>query len=319
MSPSAPSSSDPAPARKAPMSTFDTPEAITLTLELAAVAVGDVLIRAGDGPTTVVEVRPSDAASDDDRKLAERTSVELADGRLLIKADRLGPKLRSWLSTGVGPSIDVTVQLPADSTIDANVGMGDVRTDGRLGDCRLKLGLGRALLDQVGALDLKSGAGEISVGRADGPAEIRAGAGDVRVHELGAGATIKNSNGDTWVGTAGGDVRIKAANGDIAVGVAEAGVDARSANGSIRIGEVVRGAIVLETPIGELEIGVREGTAAWLDVRTKTGKVRNALDAAPSPEPSSATVEVRARTTVGDVVIRRPDPSLSPQTLQEDA
>jgi hypothetical protein len=34
--------------------------------------------------------------------------------------------------------------------------------------------------------------------------------------------------------------------------------------------------------------------------------VHNALDAADAPEPSAETVDVRARTTVGEIVIRRP-------------
>jgi hypothetical protein len=72
------------------------------------------------------------------------------------------------------------------------------------------------------------------------------------------------------------------------------------------VGEVVRSSVVLETQLGDLEVGIREGTAAWLDVSARAGKVHNALDAADAPEPSADTVEVRARTSVGDVVIRRP-------------
>jgi hypothetical protein len=68
----------------------------------------------------------------------------------------------------------------------------------------------------------------------------------------------------------------------------------------------VRGSVVLETQIGDLEVGIRDGTAAWLDVSAKAGKVHNALDAADAPEPSAETVEVRARTSVGEIVIRRP-------------
>ena len=68
----------------------------------------------------------------------------------------------------------------------------------------------------------------------------------------------------------------------------------------------MRGSVVLETKLGDLEVGIREGTAAWLDVRAAAGRVHNALEAADAPEPSAETVEVRARTTAGDVVIRRP-------------
>jgi DUF4097 and DUF4098 domain-containing protein YvlB len=117
---------------------------------------------------------------------------------------------------------------------------------------------------------------------------------------------IKNSNGDTWVGRAAGELRVNAANGNIAIDVAQAGVVAKSANGDVRLGEAVRDTVVLETKLGDLEVGIPEGTAAWLDVRAGAGRVRNALEAADAPGPSAETVEVRARTTAGDVVIGRP-------------
>jgi DUF4097 and DUF4098 domain-containing protein YvlB len=128
----------------------------------------------------------------------------------------------------------------------------------------------------------------------------------VRLGELGGSAVIKNSNGDTWVGVAHGDLRVNAANGRITVDLAHANVVAKSANGDVRLGEIVRSSAVLETHLGDLEVGIREGTAAWLDVSATAGKVHNALDAADAPEPSAETVEVRARTSVGDIVIRRP-------------
>jgi hypothetical protein len=41
------------------------------------------------------------------------------------------------------------------------------------------------------------------------------------------------------------------------------------------------------------------------DVSSTAGRVHSALDAADAPEPSAETVEVRARTMAGDVVVRR--------------
>ena len=122
------------------MPTFDTPQPITATIDLA---VGDVRITARDGGATVVEVRPSDASNEDDVKTAELTRVEYANEQLLVKA----PKLRSWLSRS-GGSIDVTIELPAGSHVHGTLGMGDVDCDGRLGDCRIKTGLGRISLDR---------------------------------------------------------------------------------------------------------------------------------------------------------------------------
>ena len=51
----------------------------------------------------------------------------------------------------------------------------------------------------------------------------------------------------------------------------------------MRLGEVVRGSVVLETKLGDLEVGIREGTAAWLDVNSQFGRVHNALEAADAP------------------------------------
>jgi Putative adhesin len=281
------------------MPTFDTPEPISATI---AVAVGDVRVSAGDRAATVVDVRPSDASNEEDVKAAELARVEYANGQLLVKA----PKTRSWLSRSGGGSIDVTIELPAGSRLHGAGGSADFHCDGPLGDCRIKTGLGHIRLDRAATLSLKSGFGDITVDRATGDAEVAVGSGDVRVRELDGSAVIKNANGDTWIGVAARDVRLNAANGSIAVDLANAGVGAKSANGDVRLGEAVRGSVVLETQIGDVEVGIREGTAAWLDVSASAGKVHNALATADAPEPSARTVEVRARTSVGDVVIRRP-------------
>jgi DUF4097 and DUF4098 domain-containing protein YvlB len=281
------------------MPTFDTTGPISATID---VVVGDVRISAGDGAAAVIDVRPSDASSAEDVKAAEQTRVEYANEHLLVRA----PKLRSWLPRSAGGSIDVTIELPAGSHLRATGQMTDFGCEGRLGDCRLKTGMGRIVLDDVDTLSVKSGISDVSVERAGGHAEVTVGSGDVRLRELATSAVIKNSNGDTWVGSAGGDLRVHAANGSIAVDLAQASVVAKSSNGDVRLGEVARGSIVLETSLGDLEVGIPEGTPAWLDARAAAGRVENALEAGAAPGPSAETVEVRARTTAGNVVIRRP-------------
>jgi Putative adhesin len=286
------------------MPTFDTPAPISATLD---VVVGDVRISAGDGGATVVDVRPSDPANDEDVKAAQRTRVEYANDELLVKA----PKLRSWMPGNAGGSIDVTIELPAGSHVHGAGQLTDFRCAGRLGDCRIKTGIGHIQLDRADTPRLRSGAGDIIMDRATGHAEVTAGSGDVRVRELDAGAVVKNSNGDTWVGTVRGDLRVRAANGSIAIDRAHDTVAAKSANGDVRLGEAVRGSVVLETQLGDVEVGIREGTAAWLDVSASAGKVHNALEAAETPGSTAETVEVRARTTVGEITIRRPAPEVA--------
>jgi DUF4097 and DUF4098 domain-containing protein YvlB len=194
--------------------------------------------------------------------------------------------------------------------------MGDIGCEGHLGECRFKTGMGNIRLDHTGTLHLKTGMGTIAVDRALGDADVTTGSGDVRIGQIEGAAVIKNSNGDTAVGEVTGDLRVKSANGRITVDRAHASLTAKTANGNIRIGEVMRGAIVLETAAGELEVGIREGTAAWLDVSSQYGRVRNSLDEAGSPEQSEATVEIRARTSYGDIKIHRSNQSTQTRSKQ---
>jgi putative adhesin len=281
------------------MPNFDTPNAIAATIN---VVTADVRIAAADRTTTTVRVDPSDPSNAEDRRAAEQTRVEYANGELLVKA----PKLRSWLPRTSGGSIDLRVELPAGSRVYGEGALADFTCDGPLGECRIKTSLGHIQVERAESLRLKTGIGDITVEHATGRAELTAGSGEVRVRELDTSAVIKNSNGDTWVGLAGGDLRVSAANGSIVVNAAHDSVVAKSANGDVRLGEAVRSSVVLESKLGDLEVGIPEGTAAWLDVRSNAGKVHNSLEAAEAPEPSAETVEVRARTSAGDVVIRRP-------------
>jgi DUF4097 and DUF4098 domain-containing protein YvlB len=280
------------------MPTFDTPNPINATITVVG---GTVRVSAGDAGTTTVTVEPTDASSAEDRKAAEQTRVEYTNGHLLVRA----PKLRSWLPRSTGGSVEVRIELPAASQVHAGGALADFVLEGPLGDVRLKTGLGHVQVDHAATLNVKTGIGDVSVDRVTGHADIADGSGEVRVRDLGGTAVIKNSNGDTWVGTARSDLRVSGANGSIAIDAAHASVVAKSANGDVRLGEAVRESVVLETSIGDLEVGIPEGTAAWLDVRAAAGKVHNALDAAAAPDAAADTVDVRARTSVGDVVIRR--------------
>jgi DUF4097 and DUF4098 domain-containing protein YvlB len=282
------------------MPAFATPEPIYVTIELG---MGDARIIGSDRTDTVIEVRPRDDSKASDIRAAEQTRVEYSSGRLLVKT----PKQRAFI--GRGSSVDVTIDLPAGSHVQGDSGMGDFGGDGELGECRFKTGMGNIRLDHAGTLHLKTAMGNIAVERASGYADVTTGSGEVRIGHIGGAAVIKNSNGDTAVGEVTGDLRVKSANGRISVDRAHTSVIAKTANGNIRIGEVMHGAIVLETAAGELEVGIREGTAAWLDVSSKYGRVRNCLDETNSPEQSEATVEIRARTSYGDIKIHRANQS----------
>jgi len=247
-----------------------------------------------------VEVRPSNSAHEPDVKVAEQTKVEYTAAGLQIK----GPKQRSMGLRKIG-SVDVTVELPAGSQVEADSGIGALRFTGQLGKCRVKMGAGDVELEQVGPLDLQTGAGAITVEHVAGRAEITDGSGRLRVSQIDGSAVIKNSNGETWVGDITGDLRVNAGNGAIFVGHAGADVTASSANGEIRVDDLTRGSASLKTGFGQIHFGIHAGTAAKIDAYTRFGAVRNSMEAADSPEPTDEVLEVHARTSFGDIVIRR--------------
>jgi DUF4097 and DUF4098 domain-containing protein YvlB len=154
-------------------------------------------------------------------------------------------------------------------------------------------------------LRLDTSAGHVTADSIAGNAEIYTGSGKVQIGEVDGTAVVKNSNGSTTIDAVTGDVRVRAANGDIHIERAGAGVDAKTSNGGIRLGEVVRGSVVLGTAMGDLDIGIAEGTAAWLEVNTGFGHVRNLLENATRPDETDETVEVRGRTSYGDITIHR--------------
>lgn len=278
------------------MPKFETPEPVSVTLELG---VANVRIAASDRADTVVEVRPTNDADDSDVQAAQQVRIDHTSGTVQIT----GPK-RTFDFSKKSKSVDVSIELPSGSQLSAHLQMGDVRCAGRLGECRVRT-TGNVWLERTGPLRLHTGIGHVTVDGIAGDAEISTGSGKVQVGEVEGAAVVKNSNGDTAIDAVAGELRVRNANGAIEVERAGTGVDAKTSNGSIRLGELVRGSVVLGTSNGNLDVGIAEGTAAWLEVNTGYGQVRNLLENATRPEEAEHTVEVRGRTSYGDIVIHR--------------
>ncbi|MFC5800142.1 DUF4097 family beta strand repeat-containing protein [Streptomyces formicae] len=278
------------------MPSFDTPEPIAATAHVDA---GSIQFTAGDRSDTVVEVRPRDPKKDQDVRSAEQTEVTYANGVLTVRT----PKQR-YLFGRTG-TVDVTVELPTGSRIDMTGAWAQVLGEGRLGEVRVKTSSGDVRLDATGPLKLTASHGSITVDRIEGMAEITTSSGSLRVGRVDGPAVLKNSHGTTTVGAATGDLRVSGANGDIDIARAEGSVAATTAHGTLRVGEVASGTVHLETSFGAIEVGIREGTAAWLDVNSDHGQVRNTLTASETPDKTEDTVKVRARTRHGNIDIRR--------------
>nr|WP_168720411.1 DUF4097 family beta strand repeat-containing protein [Streptomyces sp. SAT1]ANO42187.1 hypothetical protein A8713_033570 [Streptomyces sp. SAT1] len=280
------------------MPTFETPGPIAVTAHVGA---GSVQFTAGERADTAVSVRPGDPKRDKDVRAAEQTEVTYANGTLTIRT-----KQRAFI--GPTGTVGVTVELPAGSELDVTGSWIQVLGEGRFGEVRVKTSVGDVRLDTTGPLQLTTSHGSATVDRIEGAAEITSSSGSVRVGLVDGPAVLKNSHGTTTVEAATGELRVSGANGDIEIRRAEGPVTATTAHGNLRVGEVVRGSVRLETSYGAIEVGVREGTAAWLDAHSDSGQVRNRLASSDAPAETEETVEIHARTRYGSIDVLRARP-----------
>ena len=279
------------------MPTYNTPNSIDVAID---VTVGDIEIIASDRSDTVVTVVPTNPSKEADRKGAENTKVEFDGSRLTI----VGPRPRVAVF-GPNESIDVKVELPTGSRLTADLSVGGLRSTGRLGATRVKGSLGAASIDATGDLWLRNSHGGIVVRAIDGTAEVTADHGQIRLGAITGDTTVKASHGSVTIESVGGELEAKLSYGDLDVGRADASVAAKTAYGNMTLGDVGGGSIELESGFGEVTVGVREGVAAWLDLSSKKGHVRNHLDSDAPPAAGDPSVSVRVRTQFGNITVNR--------------
>ena len=287
------------------LSNFNTPSPIAVALDLY---VADVRFAVSDRTDTTVEVRPSDPNKAADIKAAENTRVEYDDATRTLSIVSRKPRNRFVNFSSKRPeSIDVVIQLPTDSDVRGEADLGDFQADGMLGTVALKTDLGAVRLAETGPLNVRNGVGAITVEGVSGPAEVHTGSSDIRIGAVDGTADVSTGNGKVRVALVTGPANVKASTGSVSVDRALSDITAANSNGEVWIGEVVRGKVSATSKNGSVEVGVREGSAAWLELNTDVGRVYNELASSDAPEAGDPAdkVEVRASTKLGDVTIRR--------------
>ncbi|MGQ4399908.1 DUF4097 family beta strand repeat-containing protein [Streptomyces hayashii] len=179
------------------MQKFATPAPVSAVLDVPA---GRIRFIAADRSDTAVEVLPADASNGSDVKAAERIEVDYADGVLRIGAAPARSRI-----LGSSGAVEVTVQLPAGSHVEAKTASGEFRGVGRLGDVVFEGAQGSVKLDETAGARLALLAGDVTVGRLGGPAEISTQKGDISVAEAVRGTvTLRTEAGGISVGAARG-------------------------------------------------------------------------------------------------------------------
>lgn len=281
------------------MLTFPTPTAIEVSVEAHF---AEVRLVASDRTDTVVDVRPTDP---DDRahvQVAEATRVVQLGDHVQVSAPK--PSLMSRILNS--PSLDILVSLPTGSTVRVDLGAGNVASTGTLGDCSVRTGAGNIRLADTGALNVRSGAGDLIVGNVSGNAALETPAGHTQIASATGDVSIRNGSSGPRIGRVGGDLRVRAGHGRIEVESVAGSVDARTAHGAVIIGFATGAEVDVTTAHGDLEVGIPDGRAVWLDLDTRYGRVDSQfVPSAGAPAAADGSVRVVGRTTFGDIRIRR--------------
>jgi hypothetical protein len=280
---------------------YVTPKPIHIALDLLTVVT--LKVTATDTTTTTVSVKAADPTKKDDVRALGEVNVDYADGVLGL---RIARTLRYYTWFSGSPRLVVDITVPTGSSVDGKIGAGGATTEGRLGDVSLRTGAGELRVEQAGKATLHSGAGAIQAGRVTGPLRVTNGAGSIRVGTLEGEGFVKNTTGNSVFGEVGGPLTVKAVTGDVVIEQLIGAAEIKCAHGEVRIDRVGTGDVTIDGGYGSIEIGVPEGTAAWLDIASRHGEVRNQLEAASSPGETDRRVAVTAHADYSSITIRRP-------------
>ena len=275
------------------MPIFATPGPIAATVEVAGAR---VRVTASDRTDTVVLVEPINEASRSDVKVASKTKVGFAGGRLSVKTTTPGDK---------SGSVAITIDLPAGSSLAAYLAYSSVQAEGPVGQCELHLASGQVQLDRIEALEASIASGEVAIGHIAGSASIDGGAFTMRIGEAGGSVGLSSSGGQVWIGHAVADLDLSSGSGDFDIDRSDGSVTATTASGAIRVGRMTHGQAKLINGSGNIEVGIGAGTAASIDANSERGAVHDLVSSQENAGPPDHQVMVHARTRHGDIIIQR--------------
>lgn len=278
------------------MHTFDTPGPVRLTSRSGA---GAVTVSARDVTTTTVELVAL-RGTDDERRAIDAAVVTQTDDRVLVEVGReKGGILRSK------PQIGISVVLPHGSRASVAADSADVNQSGRLQELTVKTGSGDIAADDVAVMDLSSGSGDVAVGRCTDSLRLSTGSGDIGIDDAATHTSVATGSGDIDAGTDSESFEAKTGSGDVLLRRCSGDVVVKSGSGDLVIRRALFGAVSATTASGDVRVGVETGTAVWLDLKTVTGDVHNALDDVAAPEETDRRLELHVKTATGDIGITR--------------
>jgi hypothetical protein len=256
---------------------FATSHPLTIDLQIPA---GTVAVRVHDVPVTTVNVEGTRAdgveVTFDERPAGDRLSVVYR-----------GKKWFTRFSSG--RDLEVTVVVPAATTLDVSTGAADLEVSGT-----------------VAGLSYRSGSGDLRFDDVAQNVTAKTASGDVSGEEIGGSLRFHGASGDLSVGRVGATTSGRSASGDLSIGRIEGDASLASASGDVTVTVVADGKATIRTVSGDVEVGIIEGADVYLDLSSTSGDVT--CDLEPSSGPSAdrgRQLVLDASSVSGDVRVRK--------------
>lgn len=214
-----------------------------------------------------------------------------------------------------GPTVNVSVWVPPDFSVDASISGGPLVLEDLTGpitakvdeDVSLRRAEGRVFLsshrgsvdvqDVDGDLEVRSERGDVDITGVRGSIRVAAERGSVEIASISGTVNVESERAGVEIDDVRGDVSVKTGRGAIELEEIEGSVFARTNRGGVYLEEIdgvvdahsERGSIEvdfegnprgkIETVRGNIEIEFSEGASFDLDARTERGRVRLGDDA----------------------------------------
>lgn len=277
------------------MHTFETPGPTTIVVRTGA---GHVTVAAGDTDTTTVELTALNSAGEE--AIAQAT-VEQSRHTVVVHL----PKHRSGL-LWQGPSVGIDIVCPHGVALDLKSDSADLRATGQFQEASCATGSGDIDLETVtGAAKLRTGSGTITAGEVGQALSVSSGSGDINVEASRGSGSVKVGSGDISIGELDGQTVTKTGSGDVEVGRLGGSLVTKTGSGSLTVRCASTGSVHAAGASGDITIGVEQGTAAWLDVSTVSGRVSQELGESAGPTDDQNRIEITAHTVSGNLRIHR--------------
>ncbi len=277
------------------MHTFETPGATTIVVRNGA---GQINVAAADTDRTTVELTPLNPAGEE--AIAQAT-VDQTRQTVVVHL----PKHRSGLLRQ-GPAVQVDITCPHGVSLDLESESADVRATGQFLEAACSTGSGDIDVENVtGSARLRSGSGTVTAGDIAQALSVSTGSGDVNVERARGSSSVKVGSGDVSVRELGGELVTKTGSGSVEVGQLGGRLVTKTGSGGLTVRRAGSGSVHATGASGSISIGVEQGTAAWLDVSTVSGRVSQELGESPAPSADQDRVEITAHTVSGNLRIHR--------------